>query len=241
MGRVIRSECHARARIQQTHMNLPVQMFEPKGLPITYAPFAHSIPLRDPFAQRGRLPCGARMRRLHPVVFAAVVLGATSVVLADRPTEYGSKAKIFLMVLPYIQWPSQTTWPEGPFKIAVLGDSPFGTRLDEGIRTLTVHQRPIQIRYVSKVRDAEGCQALFICSSELPRIHTILAWVAGREILTVSDDATLAKRGVMLNLLLEDGFVRLAVNPEATHRPGLVLGSRLMSLARTVSTERAIP
>jgi hypothetical protein len=161
--------------------------------------------------------------------------------MADRPTEYASKAKIFLMVLPYIQWPSQTTWPEGPFKIAVLGDSPFGTRLDDGIRTLTVHQRPIQIRYVSKVRDAEGCQALFICSSEIPRIEAILAWMEGREILTVSDDAILAKRGVMLNLLLEDGFVRLAVNPEATQRRGLVLGSRLMSLARTVTTERSVP
>lgn len=170
-----------------------------------------------------------------------MVLGSPALALADQPAEYASKARILLMVLPYIQWPSQESWVEGPFKVAVLGESPFGTRLDEGTRSLTVHHRSIQIRYISKVRDAEGCQALFVCNSEVPRADGILAWLEGREILTISDDERLAKRGVMLNLLLEGGFVRLVVNPQATHRSGLVLGSRLMSIARTVSTERVEP
>lgn len=221
-------------------MDLPTQVLKPEG-PVDHVAHTHVSPSRAPPSSRAGALRGVWMSRLLAGLCAAAVLGAAPGPPLDRPTEYSSKAKILLMVLPYIEWPSEATWKEGPFKIAVLGESPFGSRLDEGVRSLTVHHRSIQIRYVSKVRDAEGCQALFICTSELSRVDAILAWAKGREILTLSDDLALAKRGVMLNLLLEGGFVRLVVNPDETRQAGLVLGSRLMSLARTMSTERTVP
>ncbi|WLT31223.1 YfiR family protein [Geothrix sp. PMB-07] len=155
------------------------------------------------------------------------------------PTEYETKARILLMVLPYIQWSSESSWKDGPFVIAVLGDSPFGYHLDEGARSLTIHHRPIKIRYITRVREAEGCHALFVCSSEARRLDGIFAWTRGREVLTLSDDPALAKRGIMLNLLLEEGFVRLAANPEAVQGSGLTLGSRLMALARPIRASGA--
>ncbi|MBI1751720.1 MAG: YfiR family protein [Acidobacteria bacterium] len=161
--------------------------------------------------------------------------------VAPAPPEYETKARILLMVLPYIQWAGERGWKEGPFVIAVLGDSPFGYHLDEGARSLTVHHRPIKIRYVSQVREAEGCHALFICSSEGRRLDGIFAWIRGREVLTLSDDPALAKRGVMLNLLLEEGYVRLAACPEAAQGAGLTLGSRLLSLARIIRASGAGP
>ncbi|GLH72972.1 hypothetical protein GETHLI_14740 [Geothrix limicola] len=177
-----------------------------------------------------------------PCLCAVLVLSAgTGAPALEKPTEYSSKAKILLMILPYIQWPSEANWKEEPFKLAVLGESPFGTRLDEGTQSLTVHHRPIQIRYISKVRDAEGCQALFICASEQRRIDGILSWTEGKEILTLSDDESLARKGVILNLLLEGGYVRLVVNPEAARRSNLLLGSRLMSLAKPISAPRPTP
>lgn len=154
--------------------------------------------------------------------------------VAPAPPEYETKARILLMVLPYIQWASESGWKEGPFVIAVLGDSPFGYHLDEGARSLTIHHRPIKIRYVTRVREAEGCHALFICSSEGRRLDGILAWLRGREVLTLSDDPALARRGIMLSLLLEDGYVRLAACPEAAQGTGLTLGARLLSLARII-------
>jgi len=158
-----------------------------------------------------------------------------------EPTEYAAKARLMLMTLSYVQWPSQSSWKEGPVQIAVLGESPFGSRLEEVARTLTIHHRPIQIRQISRVREAEGCQALFVCASEARQLDGILAWARGREVLTMSDDEAIAKRGVMLNFLIEDGFVRLVVNPVATQGAGLQLGSRLMSLARIVTTARTAP
>lgn len=167
-------------------------------------------------------------------ILAPIASIAPTAPSAPAPTEYETKARLMLMVLPYIQWSCEANWKEGAFVIAVLGDSPFGYQLDERARSLTIHHRPIKIRYITRVREAEGCQALFICSSEARRLDSIFAWTRGREILTLSDDPALAKRGVMLNLLLEEGYVRLVVNPEVAQGAGLTLGSRLMSLSRII-------
>lgn len=161
--------------------------------------------------------------------------------MPEAATEYGTKAKLLLVVLPYVEWASEATWKAGPFQIAVLGESLFGSRLDECARTLTVHHRPIRIQYVSRVREAEGCQALFICASEIRRIDAILAWATGREILTVSDDEQLARRGVMLNLLHEGEYVRLVINPDRAQAAGLVMGSQLKAHARIISNPRRLP
>lgn len=170
-----------------------------------------------------------------------VAMVGSPAVGAESPTEYGTKAKLMLVVLPYVEWASEAKWKPGPFEIAILGESLFGSRLDEGAKTLTIHHRPIRIHYVTRLREAEGCQALFICASEARRIDSILAWAEGREILTIGDDEELAKRGVMLNLILQGDFVRLVVNPEAARASGLTLGSQVKALARIVSTPRPTP
>lgn len=165
-----------------------------------------------------------------------MLLAGTPAIRAENPTEYGTKAKLMLVVLPYVEWASESKWKPGPFQIAVLGESLFGSRLDEGAKTLTIHHRPIRIQYISRLREAEGCQALFICASESRRVDSILAWAEGKEILTMGDDEDLAKRGVMLNLILQGDFVRLVVNPEAARASGLTFGSQVKALARIIST-----
>jgi hypothetical protein len=173
-------------------------------------------------------------------VFLSICLGFTLMAGANTaPTpEYVLKAKILLVLLPYIRWPAQDTWGDHTFQIAVLGRSPFGRHLDEAARNLTVHHCPVQIRYVGRPGEAEGCQVLFVSASELDRLDSILAWTSRRAILTVADDEASASKGVMVNLLLEGAYVRLAVNPDAASEAGLFLGSQLMHNARIISTRR---
>jgi hypothetical protein len=155
--------------------------------------------------------------------------------------EYLLKARILLTLLPYVEWPANAAGGDLPFDIVVLGRSPFGPYLDGELRKLTVHHRVIRVRYVSKLAEAEGCQALFICASEAKRVNDILAWARGRQVLTLADDVGLSGRGVMINLLLEEQKVRLAVNLEVVRASGFVLSSRLMPLARIIATPAPAP
>jgi hypothetical protein len=161
--------------------------------------------------------------------------GILAVEKAEAP-EYLLKARILLTLLPYVQWPDNATGVDRPFDIVVLGRSPFGSHLDDELRKLTVHHRVIRVRYLSKLAEAEGCQALFICASEAKRVGDILAWAKGRQVLTLADDVGLAGRGVMINLLLEEQKVKLALNLESARASGFVLSSRLMPLARIITT-----
>ena len=179
------------------------------------------------------------MRGLKAGFSVVLVLCAGPTANAKDEPEYSRKAKLLLTLLPYVQWRSQATWGDGPFQIAVLGKSEFGPHLNNQAGSLTIHHRQIRVRYVSKPGDAEGCQALFICASEAPRIESILTWAKGRPILTLSDDEAMARRGVMVNLVMDGSFVRMVVNPETAAMAGLFLGSEIQANARIIAMKRA--
>ena len=179
------------------------------------------------------------MRRALAALCAVVILGIGSPAVAAVEPEYVLKAKILFHVLSYPEWSSQGSWGDQPFQLAVLGKSPFGTALEAAILGQTVQHRAVQIKYISKIAEAEGCQAVFICASESARIDAILAWAEKRPILTVSDEERLSKRGVMVNLLMEGRFVRLVLNPDAAQASGIKLGAHLLKTGRIVSTRRS--
>jgi hypothetical protein len=59
-----------------------------------------------------------------------------------------------------------------------------------------------------------------------------MAWARNHQVLTVADDEAMARRGVMVNLLMERQYVRLAVNANALSAAGISLSSRLLRNAR---------
>ena len=155
--------------------------------------------------------------------------------------EYALKAQILVELLPYVQWHPDLEPRDRPFVILVLGRSPFGSNLDDYARPRTIQQRPIQIHYATKLSDATSCDVVFICRSESSRVQAILAWARGRRALTVSDDDRATRQGVMVCLLMENRFVRLAVNPDVAAAGGLFFSSQLLRYARILGTAHASP
>jgi YfiR/HmsC-like len=62
----------------------------------------------------------------------------------------------------------------------------------------------------------------------------ILGEVRGAPVLTVGDGDTFPRRGGIVGLIIEDGRMRFAINPDAAQRSGVRLSSKLLSLARLV-------
>ena len=160
---------------------------------------------------------------------------------ASAVPEYQLKAQVLTQLLSYAEWPPEAEASKKTFDLVVMGNSPFGSYLDGCAQNCTIRHRPIRVRYLPKAMDPGPCAAIFLCRSEAGRSGAVCAWARSHQALTLSDDEALARQGVMVNLLMEGRYVRLAVNLPAMSNAGLSLSSRLLKNARILPSTYPAP
>lgn len=79
-----------------------------------------------------------------------------------------------------------------------------------------------------------ACQVLFIAGRDDGRVSALLEQAAGSPVLTVSDADRFAAGGGTIQLFVEGGRMRFAVNVDAAQRSKVRLSSRLLGLAKVV-------
>jgi len=146
--------------------------------------------------------------------------------------EYQVKAAFLKNFFKFVEWPP----PSAALTLCILGDDPFkealaGTDEVGGGRKLTY-------RRIATVREAGGCQAVFVPYSQRDALPEVLAALEGKPVLTVGDGEGMAAAGLMLSFLIEDQKVRFEANLAPARRAGLTISSRLLGLAKTVHNPR---
>jgi hypothetical protein len=152
---------------------------------------------------------------------------------ASQTTEYQVKAAYLANFPKFVEWPAKVAKSES-FNICVLGQDPFGVALDAAVAGETIDRAPIAARRISRAQDALDCRVLFISSSEDSQWKEILAALKTLSVLTVSDMREFARRGGIVQFILDGKKVRFEVNLAATAAPGLKLSSELLKLAVAV-------
>jgi hypothetical protein len=147
--------------------------------------------------------------------------------------EYQVKAAFLKNFVKFVEWPPP---PSAALTLCILGEDPFkealaGTDEVGGGRKLTY-------RRIASIREAGGCQAVFVPFSQREALPEILAALEGKPVLTVGDGEGMAGSGLMLSFLIEDQKVRFEANLAPARRAGLTVSSRLLGLARTVHNPR---
>ena len=150
---------------------------------------------------------------------------------ADPDVAYKLKAEMLERFTIFIEWPAH---PGATFQIGIIGTNPFGTKLETVFRQTQVNGKKTEIKNFSTLEGIQAAQILFISGSEKDRLPEILAAVAGKAVLTVSDTEGFAEKGVMINFYQSGEYVRFEVNQKASDMSGLKFSSRLLKLARIV-------
>ena len=167
------------------------------------------------------------------LAIAAATPSSTATAGESVFNEYQVKAAFIKNFVKFIEWPAR---PAGGLTFCILGEDPFRETLkgpdDVG------GGRSLSYRRIGKLKDAEGCQILFVTRSEAQALPEILAAFAGREVLTIGDGEGLAKGGLMIGFLFEEQKVRFEANLEPVRRAGLSISSKLLGLAKTVYNPR---
>jgi len=185
--------------------------------------------------------CGLRF-----ACFALLLLGmhfpfAKRMVCADQTaTEYQVKAAYLFNFLKFVEWPDDPgADPHGKWVIGFVGDSPIADELMRLVAGKNVLGRELEVRKFHGSDNLRECNILFISETEKKHLPPILAELRGSAVLTVADMNNFVGSGGMVQFVVEDARVRLAIDVGATSRARLKVSSKLLSLATvTAGMER---
>jgi hypothetical protein len=151
------------------------------------------------------------------------------------PGEYQVKAAFLFNFARFVEWPpNASVGATDPVDFCVLGDDPFGDALDRAVAGKTLNERTMAVRRGRKVQELNGCDVLFISTSEKSRLAEILGALRSVHVLTVGESEDFAAQGGDVQFTLEDNHVRFIINVDATDRAGLKVSSKLLGLAHVV-------
>lgn len=177
----------------------------------------------------GALRARARAAALA-LLLAAGVLGGRPALAA--PSAQQVEAVFLFYFSQFVDWPPHAfAGGSSPIVIGVLGNDPFDGALDQAVAGERVNGRPIVVRRLKSITQANGCHILYISSSEAAQLPQILSALKGRNVLTVSDLDHFAESGGMIRFVLIDEHVRLRINAQAAQAAGLTLSSKLLRAA----------
>lgn len=187
------------------------------------------------------------MTRLIRSIVASVAIALSAgppAVSAQTATAPELKALYLLNFAKFTEWPSAALGAGEPLNLCVLNDDAVAAVLTKLAKDRIVNGHALA---VSSVKDSAAlkdwsaltaCRVLFASWSDAGRSATLLDSLAGKPILTVGNVDKFAKIGGVAGFFVEDGSLRFAINLAAAQRAGLVLSSKLLSLAKIVKDDR---
>ena len=173
------------------------------------------------------------------MVVAGLLLGGwmISAGVSKTVSEYQVKAVFLYNFTKFVNWPADADSSiKASFVIGIVGEDPFRAILENTVGEERVQDHPIVIQRFRSDETVTNCNILFIARSEKDRVKAVLEQVKGRAILTVADTPQAAEQGVMINLSLVEGSVKMEINQTAVESAGLQISAKVLSLARIVSS-----
>jgi hypothetical protein len=89
----------------------------------------------------------------------------------------------------------------------------------------------------SSVNEIKDCMILIISESKKNELNDILNYTTGKPILTIGDAKGYGKKGVIINMFIDDNYIRYEVNRTTLDKSGLKISSLLLASAVIVKTD----
>lgn len=177
----------------------------------------------------------AWIRGVAFVVIAPLALGSP----AAAQTAVASDAQVkaaYLHKLPgFIEWPAEAfASPTSPILIGIVDAEAVYEELRRQISGRTVQGRTVEIRHVDRASSPATLTVLYIGTKDPREARRLLDKVVGRPVLTVSSSSTILDTTAVLNLVEQDGRIRIEASLPAAAKNGLKLSSRLLGVASRV-------
>lgn len=165
---------------------------------------------------------------------AALLLCQQPAMAQPNQLEYAVKATYLYKFGAFVEWPGDSSAGTGEFEICIVGTDPFGELLDEAVRGEQVRGQPVAVRRLAEVRPGSGCDVVFAAGSQLQSVQEILQALAGEPVLTITDSALSREDKGIVHFVVRDDRVRFEIDDRAAAANGLLISSKVLSLALSV-------
>jgi len=161
-----------------------------------------------------------------------IVAAAPSVCSAQAASASTLKAAFTLNFLKFTEWPDLK--PGQPILVCVSGEEQIASAIVQATSGRPVDDHAIRVLRIAPGGAVRDCNLLFVTDREPQGLATILEEARPFPMLTVSDAHESAEHGAIIELFVESGRLRFAINVDALARSRIKLSSRLVSLAKIV-------
>jgi hypothetical protein len=178
-----------------------------------------------------------RMALMLLVAVSAMSPAARVAGAAESYSEDAVKAAFLYRFTGYVDWPAQAA-ADPQFTIAVLDADGVAAELGRLLQNRQIQNRPAQVRSIKNLRELDGAQMLYIGGSHRDDLRRLIASVAGRPVLVVTNADGGLDAGSSVNFLLIDQRVRFEISLDAAQGSGLRVASELLAVAIRVRGRR---
>ena len=195
-------------------------------------------------ASSGQIRC--RATRWAVAVWAAAVVWLALSGLAPRNVAgatgneqpYRVKVAFLFNFASLVKWPEESFHgPDAPFVICHYGGSQTRGLFETAYSGRMVERHPIEVWDLSSVDDVLGCHIMMITAERSEEVDDFLSAVAGKSVLTIGETDGFARSGGVIGFYSDGSKIRFEVNLGAAKSARLRISSRLLKLARLVSSE----
>ncbi len=156
---------------------------------------------------------------------------------AGEASEYQIKAAFLYRFATFVNWPSPAfTSTNGNLRVCIMGKDPFGTLIDTALAKKTIHDHPVEIYRNPSTKALLHCHLLYLTGSQSSRLPKLMQHLKQGHVLTVGENQEFLKHGGMIQLYIENQRLRFAINPDAIHQSNLKVSSKLLRLAKIVTS-----
>lgn len=142
------------------------------------------------------------------------------------------KAAFLYNFAKFTEWPALP--PGATIVVCIVGDDRIAAASVETVRGQNISGHPLEVWRTEESASWRACHLLFIAAAETRRSARRLDEIRTLPVLTVSDGKDFSRAGGIIELFIEAGRIRFAINVDAADRSGLQLSSRLLGLAKIV-------
>lgn len=150
-----------------------------------------------------------------------------------RPTEYQVKSALIFNFIRFVEF------REGKISNSEILLCSYKTNpINAALRLLDgrmAGENKIVYREIGKKDSFDSCSVLVIDEQEGDLLEKILKRTEKEGILTIGDRDGYGKRGVVINMFIEDEKVKFEINIDAAKVSELKISSRLLSIAKIVN------
>lgn len=173
-------------------------------------------------------------------VLGTVLLAAWVSAAAEPLAVVTIRAAFVYNLVRFTTWPAAK--PSSDLQVCVLGaDAVADALVAMAPRSRTATRAVVTRRLDAPSADATSCHVLYVGYPDGADARLAVEGVKDLPVLTVGESDAFLDDGGAASLVLERESMRITVNPYAVRRAGLVLSSRLLSLARIINGQATGP